>query len=196
MKEGRKRKSLTPNTYIKIFQINPTSTILTWNEIILDTSFFKGTDVHRRSYTCIMSEVCILMTILYKNRLDCDVLRPLYLQCRQHLLLYLNRNTSSLPSTPNLSALQIILGLEVQTQFFLHSLSITTTTNITGQITHSAAPVQQDQSWSINSPISKKAHLYNIEDQTVKALCVIVLAFFNLSHFVAVHPLLQDRNIF
>lgn len=158
--------------------------------------FFKGTDVHRRSYTCIMSEVCILMTILYKNILDCDVPRPLYLECRQHLLLQINRNTSSLPSSPNLPALQIILGLEVQTQFFLHSLSITTTTNITGQITHSAAPVQQDQSQSINSPISKKAHLYNIEDQTVKALCVIVLAFFNLFHFVAVHPLLQDRNIF
>lgn len=93
-----------------------------------------------------MSEVFILMKILYKNRLDCDVPWPLYLERRQNLLLYLNRNISSLPSPPSLSALQINLVLEVQTQFFPHSLPITTTTNITGQIIHSAAPVQLDQS--------------------------------------------------
>lgn len=119
--------------------------------------FFKGTDVHRRSNTCIMSEVCILMKILFKNRKDCDVLRPLYLDCRQHLLLYLNRNTSSLPSPPNLSALQTILGLEVQTQFFLYSLSITTTTSITDQVIHSSAHVQLNQSWIKFSDFQKSA---------------------------------------
>lgn len=87
-----------------------------------------------------------LNEIIYKIRLGCDIPWPLYLECRQHLLLYLNRNTSSLPSPLNLSALYIILGLEVQTQFFLHRLSITTTTTITGQIVHSDAPVQLDQS--------------------------------------------------
>lgn len=125
--KDRKRKSLPPNTYIKIFQINSTSSILKWNYTGHFFFFFKGTDVHRRSNTCIMSEVCILIKILFKNRADCDVPRPLYLECRQHLLLYLNRNTSSLPSPPNLLALQINLGLEAQTQFFLYSLSITTT---------------------------------------------------------------------
>lgn len=127
------------------------------------------------------------MKILYKNRQDCDVPRPLYLECRQHLLLYPNRNTSSLPSPLNLSALQIILGLEVQTPVFLHNLSITTNTTTTGQIIHWDAPVQLEQSWGINSLISEILHLYNMEDQTVKALCVTVLALLDLFHFVAVH---------
>lgn len=76
-----------------------------------------------------------------------DVLYPLYLEYRQTFHLYLNRKISSL-SPPPISALQIFLELDIQTQLFPRRLLDRTTNNntITGQIIHPVLPVQLDQS--------------------------------------------------
>lgn len=133
------------------------------------------------------------------KRLNYDFLQHLCLDCRQYLPLYVNRNTSSLPSPPDLPALQIILRLEVQAQCFLHSLSITN--NITAQVIHSTAPVQLDQTWSINSLTSGRVSLQNIKKtpknktNSQSFICDSIRSFY-LFNLVAAHLLLQGRNIF
>lgn len=80
-----------------------------------------------------------------------------------------------------LSALQIILGLEVQTQFFFYSLSITTDTSITDQVIHSGAHVQFNQSWTKFSDFQKSTF---VQHRRLKSeLCVWLYWLFRFISF-------------